>query len=376
MSQFNKGTRALEKGKYLKALSHFKKQEGEFKELYLNIGNCYRWLGKDSLALDNYILANSKSVPFIDGKYGEYVLALNNIGLLEYAAGNDENAIAFYKYALTLSPLNYESIWNMSIATLRNDIYSAIGWKMYEYRFNRGSGSVRTDKSLERWDEKSSGDSICVLTEQGIGDKIMFGRYIHKLSEFFSEITVVCHPSLDVFFSQWKIARVGSGLAVDLCSLARIFGVDCSANWLPYKYSLPSSFRVGVVWCGSVTHANNHNRSCSKHYFDFIDHVSLVPERSSLDLSTWEKTISVLLGLSLVISVDTSIVHLCGTLGIPCIMVQPLKDHDFRWGNTYRGDVQKWYPSVTVVHNNNNWDEAFATVRELVSSLEIKCIKA
>ena len=117
---YNRGTRYLEKNNPTKALQFFKKalKEYEFKELYLNLGNAYRLLDQDSLALDSYILANSPNVPFANGTYAnEYPLALNNIGLLAYASGDSLAAISMYKRALTIDPLHYDAIWNYGNAS-------------------------------------------------------------------------------------------------------------------------------------------------------------------------------------------------------------------------------------------------------------------
>jgi ADP-heptose:LPS heptosyltransferase len=70
--------------------------------------------------------------------------------------------------------------------------------------------------------------------------------------------------------------------------------------------------------------------------------------------------------MDVIVSVDTSIVHLAGSLGVPTIMVQPLMETDFRWGS---GEETAWYQSVSIVPNRNNWDEVFAVVRKKLECL-------
>jgi hypothetical protein len=50
-------------------------------------------------------------------------------------------------------------------------------------------------------------------------------------------------------------------------------------------------------------------------------------------------------------------------LGVPCIMIQPLHETDFRWGVGLSSTV--WYKSVRIVQNSS-WESAFAEVRELI----------
>lgn len=386
---YNKATKYLYAGKYAKALSFFKKEPLEFKEKYLNMGNCYRHFNDDKNALACYIKAASDEIPNALGKRTPYPLAYSNIGLLSYALGNDEEAIRFYQTALTLDPLFFDAIWNYANALLRkyfsSDTPSAadwkLGWEMYEYRFKRASKAVVVDNTIPRWDGTSSGESIVVLAEQGFGDKIMFGRYISLLYKYFKVVYVQCHPSLDVFYKDFTICRdvVPADYSIPICSLAGHFGL-VSSDW--FKHDIPprnfdSEFNIGVVWAGSPTHANDRNRSCSSNYMSRLSDLgtlyAITPDARGLNITSigsksWEETISTVLGLDVVVTVDTSIVHLCGTLGVRCLMIQPLRETDFRWGLGYRDTP--WYESVTVIENNG-WDTAINEVRKI-----IKCIKA
>lgn len=375
---YNRGTKYLEKGNLLKALACFKKETRSFKELYLNMGNCYRGLGDYSRAALCYTEANSSSVPLgSTGKCGPYSLALNNLGMLSYGLGDDDSAIAYYKSALSVDPLHYDAIWNLGNAVLRQSNCS-LGWDLYEYRFKRNSGAVKIETYGIPWDGSVCGDSIIVLAEQGLGDKIMFSRYLKYLKEYFSEVYVQCHPSLDVFYSSYKIVRdaasSGATYSIGICSLAKVFGVVNVEGWLDGKFEAHSfdGFNIGVVWAGSPTHVNNGNRSCPSSYMReltrFGNVYSLSPDAmdvagiTALKPASWSETASYVLGLDLVVSVDTSIVHLCGTLGVPCIMVQPLRETDFRWSGA-------WYDSVVVVSNPNSWDLAFSKVNNMLEAI-------
>lgn len=380
---YNRGTKYLQKNNYAKALQFLKKQEGSFKELYLNLGNAYRGLNDFTSAQKYYEKANDPSVPSIEtGKGGEYALALNNLGLMHYGIGDNLTAIKYYTRAIELNPSYQDAAWNYANAILR-DSNCQVGWEMYEKRFSRESGAVVIDRGLPLWDG-SPVDSICVLTEQGLGDKIMFGRYIQYLREFASRVVVQCHPSLDIFYSDFEICRdaksSGCSVGVPICSLAMYFGIK-PENYLDGKFEArafdESKINIGVVWHGSTTHVNNHNRSCLSTYFSDLTRYgnvySLAPDAPPakgiipLKPKTWAETASIVLGLDIVVTVDTSIVHLCGTLGVPCIMIQPKRETDFRWGNP--GATNAWYKSVVVVPNTN-WDDGFARVHKTMTALK------
>ena len=62
--------------------------------------------------------------------------------------------------------------------------------------------------------------------------------------------------------------------------------------------------------------------------------------------------------LDLVISVDTSIIHLCGILNIPSILLLSFNS-DWRWFDDETSTV--WYPSVRIIKQKriNNWQFVF-----------------
>ncbi len=384
MSYYNRGTKQLEHGNYAKALEYLRRQKEEFKEKYLNMGNAYRGLGLFDEAEKCYIRANDEKIPLASGEYVKmYPLALNNLGLLSYGSGNNEDAIKFYRYALTLDPLYYDCLWNLGNAVLRRYFSSAVpdvkdwelGWKLYEYRFKKKAPTKI--ENGPRWDGVSSGRRIVVITEQGAGDKIMFGRYVPLLREKFEEVYVCCDASFDCFFDNtvrsWT--EVNDCVTIPICSLAGIFGlVDEGYLNERFKAREYSGFNIGCVWSGSGTHANDRYRSCDVDHFrrlsgfgqlhslnPAVDCPSFMSGGASFD---WTETAERILGLSAVVTVDTSVAHLAGTLGVPTVLMQPIYNTDFRWGLGVPDTP--WYKSMVIV-NGNDWNNIFDNVVELLN---------
>ena len=375
---YNRGTKYLNSGKFEKAVQFLKKEPLEFKEKYLNLGNAYRGIGDMRKAGEAYLRASQEDLPSFGGKRGKYSLALNNLGLLCYRAGDDVSALKFYNESLSVDNAHVDTLWNKSISMLRMgcsgvDIDWKEAWTLYEYRFHKGTA---LDRSVARW---FGGECkvVTVLAEQGYGDKFMFWRYLDMVrDECGGDVLVQCPPDMFEFVRSLGYEPVVEprGRGIPVCSLAWKYGVIDGQ----YVDSWTGGSGIGVVWAGSKTHANNLNRSCAPGYFrslrDFDDVVSLnfgfslgrdIP--CVVDAS-WESKIAVLRGLKLVVTIDTAIVHLCGVLGVPCIMIQPLCETDFRWGNpAYKENAfdNIWYRSVSVV-DNPGWSRAFETVRGLV----------
>jgi ADP-heptose:LPS heptosyltransferase len=68
--------------------------------------------------------------------------------------------------------------------------------------------------------------------------------------------------------------------------------------------------------------------------------------------------------LDLLISVDTGIVHVAGALGIPCWVMIPRIETDWRWLND-RSD-SPWYPVGMKIYRQNTdmyWEDVIAAIK-------------
>ncbi len=380
MINYNKGTKALMKNNFSKALSFFKRVENPTRECYLNMGNAYRRLGDDALATKYYLLANS-SLGF-DGGSGAYPLALTNLGLIAYANGMNDTSINLYRAALSIDPLSYSAIWNMSSSYLQQ--YCSGGalhkdaWAMHEYR-DKAVKPIPTF-GLPRWNGEAG--PVLVVGEQGFGDKIMMGRYISLIPE----CTLFIDPKTATLFPNVNCVDTVDPLLykyyIPMGSLAGHFGV-IETDYLSWvePHDFGPGVHVGVEWAGSTSHLNDVNRSCFSSYFSTLavkfPNVKFYNVRpgapavagvTRLNSTSWVESASYVAGFDLVISVDTSIVHLAGTLGVKTLLMQPRKECDYRWGidslklaNGMDVEANLWYPSVCVM-DNYGWDDMFSRV--------------
>jgi hypothetical protein len=206
----------------------------------------------------------------------------------------------------------------------------------------------------------------------------MFGRYIPRLREFADEIYVQCDASLECIFSDFKCVRDAIEIediecAYPICSLGSCFDDIPAGDWLRGKFgsrSFADGFNVGIVWSGSPTHANNAYRSTTVGRFSrlakYCNLYSLDPTFkgskyvTACGNKTWVDTAECINGLDLVIGVDTSVMHMCGSLGHEGWLLQPYKETDFRWGNGVRRSV--WYDDIVVYENPQDWDYVFDCV--------------
>ena len=160
-----------------------------------------------------------------------------------------------------------------------------------------------------------------------------------------------------------------------------------AAYWRTRVHSLAegAKLRVGLAWSGNPGHRADKRRSMS---FELI--CSLVREHSNIrffslqthvpaghpvnmvdiadELLTLADTAAVMAEMDLVISVDTSAIHLAGALGYPAWLLLPYR-YEWRWG--LEGVANAWYSSVRVYRQelHGAWPELLDTVGEALQSL-------
>jgi hypothetical protein len=146
---------------------------------------------------------------------------------------------------------------------------------------------------------------------------------------------------------------------------------------------------IGIAWSGNPKHGNDHNRSVRladwigslPPRFDYVclqkdiraaDSGTLAanPQISSFaaDLHDFSDTAALCGCLDLVITVDTSIAHLSGALGLPTWVLVPY-NADWRW-LLDRTD-SPWYPTMRVYRQERtgDWQAVYARIAADLTTL-------
>ena len=146
--------------------------------------------------------------------------------------------------------------------------------------------------------------------------------------------------------------------------------------------------RVGVVWRGNPLHSNDADRSlpgletlvplwaiAGVRFFSLQKSPLELPPfpagQPLLDLAPqlgdFADTAAALAGLDLLVTVDTSVAHLAGALGVPCWMLLPVYKSDWRW---QKGQSDSpWYPSLRLFWQTQRGDWAGPVV-EVAAALQ------
>ena len=289
------------------------------------------------------------------------------------------------------------------------------GWREHEWRWLTGDMKPHGFKG-PLWDGKNlAGRTILLHCEQGLGDSIQFIRYARMVKEKGGRVLLSCPSALARLFTGME------GVDEIFPDVRTLPGYDCHAPLL----SLPLHFattpdtipaavpylraeaaqvhvwrdrlaplpglRVGVAWRGNPIHKNDRNRSMAPALFsgfldlDSIAVVSLQKDGNAdeiaalgargpfLDagpmLDDLADTAALMTNLDLVVTVDTSVCHLAGALGVPVWTLLPFAP-DWRWLLAREHD-SPWYPTMRLFRQPapDDWQSVTARVRAALGDL-------
>ena len=373
----------------------------DYAEAYANRGHVLRDLMQLDAALASYDRAIALKPDFVE--------AYSNRGNVLKDLCQVDAALASYDRAIALKPDYADAYWNKSLALLLKGDFEN-GWELYEWRW-RTDFFTPYKRNFQQpvWSgrEPLAGKTILLHSEQGLGDTIQFGRYASLVANLGAQVIMeVGKPLLGLFKGLAGISRLiekGDPLpAFDfhcpLLSLPRAFrtGLDtipCQQKYLDIdparlacwrsRLGEKNSPRIGLVWGGSATNTNDHNRSIplstvlqqlpgNFHYVSLQKDLrdsdeSLLDSQPNIlnfghELDDFTDTAALCELMDVVISVDTSVAHLSGALGKPTWLLLPFSP-DWRW--LMDRDDSPWYPSMKVYRQKTpgDWGPVFARIK-------------
>lgn len=322
----------------------------------------------------------------------------NNMGCVLQRLNRSEEALAWYKKAIESQPDNAAIRLGYALTLFKAGYF----WEGVAYHEGRALGlhdpaAWYHQLPLLRRGDAVAGKSIIVCQEQGFGDSLQFVRFVPLMVAQGAKVTVVVPLNLLKLFTQsLPMATIvedahfarqnGYDYRVPLPDLPFVMGLkrreDIPAS-IPYLKADPQDVarfaarmpakrpRIGLVWAGGKRQKASDlvvNQRRSTELANVAPALTPVdaelinlqhgPARDELaewhgqpildfmaDVHTMADTAAVIENLDLVISVDTSVLHLAGALGKPVWMISR-RDACWRWGDT--GETSPWYPTLRI----------------------------
>jgi hypothetical protein len=279
------------------------------------------------------------------------------------------------------------------------------GWQRYEWRWksetiSKSSGVRNLPQPLWLGSESLENKTILLYAEQGLGDTIQFCRYAPLVAQLGAKVILeVQRPLVKLLKNIEGITQIiawGDTLPkfdfqCPLLSLPLAFKTELNtippasknitrdsekiSKWQT-RLGEKTKLRVGLIWSGSTSHTNDHNRSLTlaqliSHLPSQHQYICLQKELRDIDKVALEKnphiqfygdaledftdTAALCDLMDVIISVDTSVAHLAGTMGKSTWVLLPYSP-DWRW--LLDRDDSPWYPSVKlyIQEKIGNWN--------------------
>jgi hypothetical protein len=321
-----------------------------------------------------------------------------------------DEAMESFRNALAFKEDYHEAIYNRALVHLLMGRFD-IGWRDYEARRNTRHtvGNRSWGKPLWLGETDISGKTILVDWEQGFGDVIQMCRYISLLESAGATV---------LFLPQKKLRTLMRGLnanphLVDLETDIPQFDLHCPLLSLPFAFktdigSIPTAsylsadedkvavwrrrfgrktkLRVGVVWSGNVLPDKGRSIELERfqRLFDpCLEFISLQKEVTDAErirledagvlhagdgFADFSDTAALCVLMDLVISIDTSVAHLAGALGVP---VWVLLSWVPGWTWLLDRDDSPWYPSMRLFRQTarGDWNGVLERVKRELKAL-------
>lgn len=368
------------------------------KSISLNIQDSilYNYYGIIYMKLEKYedsIIYFNKAISLKDNDASYY----SNLASAYEELNDFENSKLNYIKALELEPNNKTILKNYAFLLLK---FSNCELGIQEYLNSVLDKNNSLDLKLNK--------SFYISREQGLGDEIQFYRFLKLIKNDDNHITYQCSQYLECIFKSNsysdRLFTVNNNANIydfNLSIITTSFLIASEKNGfnnsnleMPYIYSekyykdlwsknlsFSKNKKVAFIWKSKFPHSSHYKRAISfKFFYELskrfpnIDFFSIQKglfenefkneenRKNIFDLSKqindFSDTVGILENVDLLVSVDTSVVHLAGALGKKVITLLPFSSN-WRWG--IEAESTFWYPSMKLIRQDkiSDWDSVF-----------------
>jgi len=339
--------------------------------------------------------------------------AWNNRGLALQRMTRFDEALRSFDQAIELAPKHAEHRFNRAYLLLLLGSF-ADGWREYEWRRKQKGWSQGRFPGAEWRGEEIGGKQLFVYAEQGLGDCLMFARFVRSISERGAKVLLGAparmHAVLERLDGVTAVIPAGASLPqfdlhIPLMSVPRL--IDFTPNSVPanvpylssdpartghWAARLPTNrFRVGIAWHGTDveraipleafsplarvpgTALISLQKGAGSEQLDARAELGLVTLGADFDSGpdAFLDTAAVMMNLDLIVTADTAVAHLAGALGRPVwIALRPVPD--WRW--LLERDDSPWYPTARLFrqHTEGDWQEVFARMSVELAAMTVR----
>jgi Tfp pilus assembly protein PilF len=360
-----------------------------------NMCEIYRGAGR----LDDALRAGQRAVELSPEDSRAYF----NLALIHYERLELEEAIAVSDQALALDAEFPEAHFEKAEALLLAGRL-AEGWESYEWRFKlkQAEGMLPTTGKPQWNGEKLEAGKLLIVADQGFGDCIQFARLIPWVAARAPAPILACSHDLVPILRQIPgPARIVTSwdhageyeCYIPLSGVPRLAGITAEnipdrgpylaakpeqiAFWREKldRLAAPGKRRIALVWAGRPTHKNDRKRTLKLAQFAplfAIPGITLITVQKGEqiaqaggyygaapllnlgpEIDDFTDTMAILKNVERLVTIDTSVAHIAGAIGVPTALVLPYAP-DWRW--LLNRDDTPWYSSVKLYRQERPYD--------------------
>lgn len=364
-----------------------------------NISNIYYLLNQFDLAV-SYMNEACTLCP----SCADYIM---NLAAYKSQNGDKQEAFEEIKKALTVDPKPEYYVEGFYCLAAQKKYEKA--WQFYEHRY---ASMPQVSKFSQQYNlpvlfEKKNfyEEKIAIVFEQGLGDNVMYSRFIAQFLEKAPNAYVLMTDQIVESFFRALAVPIRESIEEGTTHLLGIMSLPyhLETKEIPPSVKLwqhtpkkSSKLKVGIVWAGSAFHPCDDVRST--YFLDFmpflndpeIEVCSLMRDRRkrkrvgqdevvdyALGFEDYKitdygskmddvlSTIEVLNEIDILVSVDTAIVHIAGTIGVPTYVLVN-QNCDWRWGVDEK--ISDWYSSIEIFRTSktDNYKDVLCMVHKKI----------
>ena len=347
-----------------------------------------------------------------------YKYAYQVLGHIYSRIRSFDKAINVYLKALDIDKEDYKTKFNLGKCYLSTLEFKK-GFELYEFRkriqSNKKIDDIKQRFSVKEWcGQNLKNKTILIISEQGKGDVIQFSRYLFWLKEEFNnKIIFYVDENMKHFFKNspfQTVSNLNQVTKIDyyqyLLSLPGIYYFqkksfkECvnyidkdefNKNLWKKKLNNYKSPLVGINWQGDPNYKNDDTRSIPLinfkkiitipdynfislqkdfgseqiHENNFSKYINDFSNEFDLNKDSFKDTISIIENLDLIITSDTSIAHLAGTLKVKTLL---LLDYSPDWRWDIELNKKCFYPLIKIIQQKTpgDWDSVFKVVENIL----------
>lgn len=344
-----------------------------------------------------------------------------NLANLYLFLNEPHNAVKYFKKCIEINPDDIEAKYFLALGYFRLKEYET-GTKYFENRLCRKTAITTQEvtypnlmKKAPLWrGEDISNKTLYTYYEAGFGDMIMFARYIPELQKRCKKLIIKPQkelsqlfrdnfPNADVMDLFYYEADTDFDVHLPFLSVPYVLGLKNDEFFMHHDSYLKATpdkvqyykenffnndkFNIAIKWQGNTYYETDRviNVDAFAPLFNLPnikiysaqtfegseEYEKLASKYDITDLSKSFKDFSYTAGavenLDLIICNDTSLAHLAGAMGKPCIVLLPYR-YNWRW----HMDLRKcdWYDSVKPFRLgvSESWNELLIRVAEFVNN--------